>query len=1032
MADYNEIEFEREICEYMAAGGWLYSENDSGYDRERVLFPEDLFLWLAETQPEELAKVVDPNSPRTEQQKEQLLDRLVKALDNPLESGGGTLNILRNGFSHLSAKFAMCQFRPETGLNDAVLDAYDANRVRIMRQVHFSTQDQRSIDLVAFVNGLPVLTIELKTDFTQTVHDAMRQYKTDRKPRGGDGHVEPLLSFGHRALVHFAASNDEVWMTTRLSGEKTWFLPFNKGRDQGAGNPINPNGSATSYLWEEVLTRDSLLDILHRFLHLEVTKSRDPISGQVKTSTVLLFPRYHQWDAVTKLTDAAKIEGPGQRYLIQHSAGSGKTNSIAWTAHRLARLHDFDSKKIFDSVIVVTDRNVLDAQLREAIKQIDGDIGLVAAIDKDEVAKSGTRSKSGLLAKSLAEGKLIIVVTLQTFPYAMKEIQESKALKGKSFAVIADEAHSSQSGKTAGELKSMLSAEQQEMLDRDGEVEVSTDEILAVQTAARASAGNISFFAFTATPKPKTLELFGRDDANGVPEPFHLYSMKQAIEEGFILDVLRGYTTYTTAFALHENGEKSEVVDEAAATKQVLRWVKLHPTNIGQKAKLIVEHFRENVIDELDGHAKAMVVADSRKAAVRFKDAIDKYVTEQGYSIGALVAFSGSLEDLEVSPEPLTEARANPGTKGQDLRSAFVGPAFQIMVVANKFQTGFDQPLLSAMYVDKRLSGVAAVQTLSRLNRTYVTPSGNPKQKTLILDFVNEADDIQKAFEPYFVDAKIEERTDPNLVHDLAAKLDLAGIYTREEVEALADAWVAHKGNNALAGLIAPAKARFRDQYLAAKETENKEQINRLDLFRKDVGSYVRLYDFVSQILDFADPYLEKLAIFLMLLERQIRPESVAEEVDVSKLVLNRVEHKETGTTDIKLAGDEALKPMTEVGTGQKRDKKMVAFGEIIDRLNEIFGEQLTLDQEETFLTGLIKTVLADPKVKAQAGANTESQFLESPDLIHAILAAVDDNQQAHELLADFFYRESADREDLISRIGALIHQHAAESEADA
>ncbi|MCB0863729.1 MAG: type I restriction endonuclease subunit R, partial [Solirubrobacterales bacterium] len=730
---------------------------------------------------------------------------------------------------------------------------------------------------------------------------------------------------------------------------------------------------------------------------------------------------------MTKLTEAAKEEGPGQKYLIQHSAGSGKTNSIAWTAHRLARLHDFDNEKIFDSVIVVTDRNVLDAQLQEAIKQIDGKIGLVAAIGKDEVQKLGAKSKSGLLAQSLDQGKLIIVVTLQTFPHAIKEIRESNALKGKSFAVIADEAHSSQSGKTAGELKTMLSDEQRQLLEEEGEIEVSTDDILAAQTAARASAGNISFFAFTATPKAKTMELFGRDNAAGIPEPFHLYSMKQAIEEGFILDVLRGYTTYDTAFELYENGEKSEVVDESAATKQTLRWVKLHPTNIGQKAKLIVEHFRENVAGELDGHAKAMVVADSRQAAVRFKVAIERYVAEQGYPIGALVAFSGSLEDLEVSPEPMTEANMNPGAKGQDLRKAFAGPDFQIMVVANKFQTGFDQPLLSAMYVDKRLAGVAAVQTLSRLNRTYVTPSGIPKQKTLILDFVNDAGDIQESFEPYFVDARIEERTDPNLVHDLAAKLGQAGIYTPEEVGAVADAWVGGKGNNVLAGLIGPAKARFRDRFAAASEAEEKEEIDRLEVFRKDIASYVRLYDFVSQILDFADPYLEKLAIFLMLLERQIRPESVNEEVDVSKLVLSRVKQVETGSTDIKLGGGEPLKPITEVGSGQKKDRKMVAFREIIDRLNEIFGEQLTLDQEENFLSGLIKTVLADPKVKAQAEANTESQFLESPDLLDAILKAVENNQQAHDILAEFFYKETTDRQEMIGRIGALVRQHAVE-----
>lgn len=1032
MPDYHENRFEQEICEHLERDGWLYSPNDAGYDAERALFPEDVLAWLATTQPDELAKAVDPGEPMDGQKTGHLLDRLTKTLDRPLEDGGGTLNVLRKGFKHLNARFSMCRFRPETGFNEKVLTDYRAVRVRIMRQVHFSTEDRRSIDLVAFVNGLPVLTIELKTDFTQSVAEAKQQYMRDRKAKTGS-HVEPLLSFGHRALVHFAVSNDEVWMATRLAGEKTRFLPFNRGHNGGPGNPPNPDGSPTSYLWEEVLTRDSLLDILQRFMHLEVSEKRDPDTGRITKSTTLLFPRYHQWDAVRKLTEAAAGEGPGHRYLIQHSAGSGKTNSIAWIAHRLARLHDTSDKKIFDSVIVVTDRNVLDAQLSEAVRQIDGDLGVVASIDREAVARSGTGSKSGLLAEALADGKLIIVVTIQTFPFALKEIRGSDALKDKSFAVIADEAHSSQAGNTAGDLKKMLSGEELrelEVTEQDGALEIDTEAILAAEMKARADARNISFFAFTATPKQKTMELFGRKGKDGLPEPFHLYTMKQAIEEGFILDVLRGYQTYETAFRIEQTAEEEELVDESSATRRVMRWVKLHPTNISQKVEIIVEHFREKVAPLLDGRAKAMVVTDSRVAAVRFKLAIDRYIEEQGYTgLGTLVAFSGSVNDPRSGPEPFTEQNMNPGLGGQDLRQAFDSSRFRIMVVASKFQTGFDQPKLAAMYVDRKLSGVTAVQTLSRLNRTFATPSGGVKDRTMVIDFVNEPALIQQAFEPYYRDARVEENTDPNLVHDLEDKLDQAGIYTRAEVDSTADRFVKGEGHESLVGAISPAKTRFRDRVNAAKQAKDREELARLDEFRDNVGAFVRLYDFMSQIIDYGDPDLEKLAIFLRLLERQIRPENYSADVDVSELKLAAIKQKDQGEVRIELDGDAKIKPIPGGATARRHDPKKVAFAEIIDRLNSVFGdEDFPEGQKEAFLEGLITTVLADRIVKAQASVNTESQFLESPNLVDAIIEAVEANQGSQNRLADFFYENSTAREELIEKIGTLIHMRAGES----
>lgn len=1048
MADFNEKPFETEICEHLADHGWLYSTESSGYDKARALFPEDVFGWLEDTQPDELAKVVKAGSTGEANQRDQLLDRLVKVLDTPMDAGGGTLNVLRKGFKHVSARFDMCQFKPETTLNPATVERYGKVRVRVVRQVYFSTADQRSIDLVVFVNGLPFATLELKTDFTQSVQEAIEQYKKDRQPKHPvTKHEEPLLGFGNRALVHFAVSNDEVWMTTRLAGDKTHFLPFNLGRDGGAGNPLSPSGSPTSYLWERVLQRDSLLDIAGKFMHVEVTQRRDPITGKVTRSTTLLFPRLHQWDVVRKLADAARAEGPGHRYLVQHSAGSGKTNSIAWSAHRLARLHNDANEKVFDSVIVVTDRTVLDAQLQDAIRQIDGNTGVVVAVDRDEAARVGATSKSDLLANALTDGKLIIVVTIQTFPFALDAIRQTKGLKDKTFAVIADEAHSSQTGTTANKLKEVLSVDELAALEDGGDID--TEAVLAAEMTARAASENISYFAFTATPKSKTLELFGRPDADNKPRPFHLYTMKQAIEEEYILDVLPGYHDFDTAFQIAQNasagklkpagpGEEPQaddkLVDQSAATKGLMRWVKLHPTNIGQKVQIIVEHFRANVEDLLDGHAKAMVVTDSRKAAVRYKKAIDDYIAKKGYSeIGTLVAFSGDVEDDETGPEPFNEKNMNPGLNGRDLRTAFATDDFKVMLVANKFQTGFDQPLLVAMYVDKQLSGVTAVQTLSRLNRTYRAPSGEIKNETFVLDFVNKPEDIRAAFEPYYTDAFLETATDPNLVHDLAAKLDQAAIYTDGEIDVAVDAWIKGHGNNALKAALGPAQQRFKDRYVAALQAEDRAGCDALDLFRKDVGSFIRLYDFMSQIIDYADTGLEKRAIYLRLLERLIRPETYTAEVDLSDVVLANVKQVDKGKTDISLGVRTGLKGANAAGSAAKRDPKLVAFEEVIERLNELFGdEDFTVAQKESFLETLLRSLLDDDTLVTQAQANSKTQFLESPDLNDAVTGAILSNQTSHNKMADYFFGEGKGPAELIHMIGALVHLHAQDPVAQA
>ncbi|ABH00800.1 type I site-specific modification system restriction subunit (plasmid) [Rhodococcus jostii RHA1] len=1034
VAQHNEIEFEKEIAEYLHAHGWLYSRDDTGYDRERALFPEDVAGWLADTQPEQLDKVVKSGSADVAKQQDQLLDRIVKILDTPLENGGGTLNLLRKGFSHLSAKFQMCVFRPESTLNVKRNGEYAAVRLRVMRQVHFSTADNRSVDLVFFVNGLPVATAELKTDFTQTVTDAISQYRTSRLPKDpATGKAQPLFVSGARALVHFALSNDEVWMTTKLAGDKTHFLPFNRGsEDGGAGNPLNPNGSRTSYLWEQVLQRDAWLNILGRLMYIKHESSTDPISGKTSKSSTLRFPRFHQWEAVSELTAAVTAEGVGKRYLIQHSAGSGKTDSIAWTAHRMARLQ-VENTKVFDSVIVVTDRNVLDAQLQDAIKQIDNDQGIVVAIDRDEAARAGG-SKSGLLAKSLTDGKLIIVVTIQTFPFAMEEIRKNKGLKGKTFAVIADEAHSSQSGQVASKLKAVLTAE--ELQDIEDGADVDVEAVLAAEASERAASANISFFAFTATPKGKTLELFGRAPAaGGKPVPFHVYTMKQAIEEGYILDVLTGYHSFKLAFQIGQNATSEDEVDQSQATKEVMRWVKLNPQTIAQKAAIIVEHFRANVAHLLDGHAKAMVVTDSRKAAVRYKLAIDDFIAKKGYGYGTLVAFSGAVQDPESGPKDFTEATMNPGV--HDLRTAFTGDAYRVMIVANKFQTGFDQPLLCAMYVDRILSGVTAVQTLSRLNRTYRTPSGVLKSAamTQVVDFVNEPTVIREAFEPYFTDAFLETETDPNLVHDLAAKLDTAAIYAQAEVDQCAEGFVKGRGHSALAAAVDPGKKRFAERYQAALIHNggegDKAALAELDMFRKDVGSFVRLYDFMSQIVDYGDPELEKKQIYLRHLDRVIQPDNYTAPIDLSDVVLQRVKQVDQGKSDISLGARVGLTGVTAAGSGEKRDPKMVAFRQVLDRLNDLFGsEDFTQSQKVSFLESLLRTLLDNDSLVQQATVNSTKQFVESPDFDDAVTGAVADNQGAHEKMSDYFFTNAPGRSHLISDIAKWFYQVVSEENA--
>jgi type I restriction enzyme R subunit len=995
-----EIKFEDDICNHLAANGWLYAEKDAQYyDRARALYPADVIAWVQAAQPqawEALNKSHGANAENT------LLDRLRKQLDDR-----GTLDVLRNGIEllGLKQKLTLAQFKPALAMNEGLQARYAANRLRVVRQLRYSLHNENSIDLVLFLNGIPVATVELKSDFTQSVEDAVDQYRFDRHPKPkGQNAAEPLLEFPRGALVYFAVSNSEARMTTKLAGPATFFLPFNLGDHGAAGNPVNPNGHKTAYLWEEVWQRDSWLEILGRYL---VTQRDD--KKQIKS---IIFPRYHQLDATRKLTAAVLAEGAGQKYLIQHSAGSGKTNSIAWTAHFLADLHDAQQKKLFDSVLVVSDRTVLDSQLQEAIFDFQRTTGVVASI------KGEAQSKSGELAEALSGNKKIIVCTIQTFPAIYKKMSELASNEGKRFAVIADEAHSSQTGSAAAKLKQVLSAEELQELEDGGEF--SAEDMLASQMAARANDAGITYIAFTATPKAKTLELFGRlpdstkpAGEGNLPAPFHVYSMRQAIEEGFILDVLKNYTSYKLAFKLASGGKEwsEREVDKNAAMKGIMRWVRLHPYNISQKVQVVVEHYRENVAPLLNGRAKAMVVVGSRLEAVRWQIAITAYIKQCGYKIGSLVAFSGEVNDKESGDDAFTEnsKTLNPNLKGRDIREAFKTEEYQILLVANKFQTGFDQPLLCGMYVDKRLGGIQAVQTLSRLNRAH--PG---KDTTYILDFVNEPADILAAFKTYYDTAELEGVTDPNLVYDLRASLDAEGHYDDNDIERVIKAELNPKaGQYELAAAITPVADKLLKRYKVAKETraaaidkgdkiavqDATDTINALVLFKRNLGVFLRVYNFLSQIFDYGNTDIEKRDIFYKRLLPLLEFGRERDGVDLSKVTLTHHKLRPLGNQHLNLKNGEApkLPPMTETGSGEVQQPQKVYLAEIIAKVNDLFEGELTDEDKLVYVNNVLKGKLLESAVlQQQAANNTKEQFANSPDLGTELMNAIIGAFEAH------------------------------------
>ena len=1054
MDSTSETTFQNELIAQMQANGWQLGKSDQ-YDRETALYTADVLSFVKDTQPKEWAKFCKlfPNDSEAHFISH-LVTQLQKANPNAIDKelrSYGTLGVLRHGLKIRNARFSLCQFMPEHNLNPDTLARYKENRCRIVPELvyspyataeHLAETGKKAkawrIDLVLFINGLPVATLELKSEFKQSVDNAIRQYKKTRLPKDPEtGKPEPLLTFKRGALVHFAVSQYEVYMTTRLAGSDTFFLPFNKGTvEGGAGNdvPENDNDYGTEYLWNEVLLPDNLLNILARFVHLEIKEVENWEGRQSKKET-LIFPRYHQWDVVNKLIGAAKAEGTGNKYLVQHSAGSGKSNSIAWTAHQLSTLYDDEGNKQFHSVIVITDRTVLDDQLQDTIYQFEHADGVVGRINR----KEGDGSKSEKLAAALENAQPIIIVTIQTFPYVLAAIENNTSLKERRYAVIADEAHSSQTGSTARQLKEVLMVEGGE---GDDEETLSSEDILDNTIAARKGSSNLNYYAFTATPKAKTLELFGRRpkpeepaSAKNLPEAFHVYTMRQAIEEGFILDVLKNYTNYQVAYQLAQKIEAAdEEVDSKKAKVKLNRWVRLHEYNIAQKVKVIVEHYKTHVMHLLGGQAKAMVVTSSRKEAVRYKLAFDKYLTEHNSNIAVMVAFSGEVEFNPDDPDStalldqkFTENGMNPGLKGRELRKAFDTDDYQIMLVANKFQTGFDQPKLCAMYVDKPLGGVECVQTLSRLNRQY---PGKAECGTFVLDFFNEPEEILNAFQPYYQTAELADVTDPDKVFELYEKLRASGIFTWNEVERFCEAFLSkNKSNAAISNIVKPAVERWQHRYSSAIEAyiqskdmfertkktndavlvanaensfkECKQEKDRLEIFRKDLGSFTRFYEFMSQIVDYDDKELEKLSLYARYLRPLLRERVVQEDdIDLDNVVMSHYRLSKIRRQNIELkedAPDYKLEPSSDMGSAKAKDKKEEFLSQILSRLNELFITDNLSDGDLINYAYTVRDKLAEnDTVMKQIENNTAEQALLG-DFPHAIDDAVMDSNEAHQ-----------------------------------
>ncbi len=948
-----EVDFESIIEHHLLAHDYHPVSSD-GFDRERAIFPDGVLRFIRETQPTEWAKLEALHGERTG---EQIVTDLCKWMDTH-----GCLATIRHGFKCYGRTLRIAFFKAAHDMNPELAEKYAANRLGLTRQLYYKPDSTKSIDLVISLNGLPIVTIELKNPITgQTADHAKRQYEKDRDPR------DQIFVFKRRTLVYFAADTDVVFMTTRLAGTATYFLPFNKGDNGGAGNPADPDGRSyrTAYLWEEALERDSLLDLLARFLHLQIEEKRAEDGTKVRRET-MIFPRYHQLRAVRSLVDSARTNGVGTNYLIEHSAGSGKSNTIAWLAHRLSSLHNEQNERVFDSVIVVTDRVVLDQQLQDTVYQFEHKMGVVQKIDDD----------SRQLAEALKSSVPLIITTLQKFPFVSKQLLKMAEDEGtggegvlptRRCAVLIDEAHSSQSGETATELKAVLGGEElvrkaKEAAAADGAEEM---EELYRSMAKRSHQANLSLFAFTATPKHKTLKVFGRSG-----EPFHRYTMRQAIEEGFILDVLQNYVTYATYFRLLKSCEDDPNVERKKAARALSKYLRLHPHNIAQKTEIMVEHFHSVTCHKIGGRAKAMVVTGSRLEAVRYKQAFDKYIRSRGYSIRTLVAFSGTVDDDKVKGVSYTEVAMNGGIREKELPELFATADYQVLLVAEKYQTGFDQPLLHTMFIDRRLAGIQAVQTLSRLNRTHPI-----KEDTFVLDFVPEnREEVQAAFATYFEGATMGEEVDPATLYAIKADLDASGIYLDEEIIRFAAIYFKPKqrqsqaDHQAMNASLDPAVSRFKARQADAPED--------MEEWRGKLNSFKNLYAFLSQVIPFQDSELERLYVYLRHLAAKLprRPTGPSYDFDDEvRLDYYRLQKISEGSISLASADQQPLDGPAEVGSGQAREQQ-VPLSQLIDVVNDRFGTDFT-EADQLFFDQIVEAALGDGALREAAAVNPGEKF---------------------------------------------------------
>ena len=941
-----EKNFEEAIENYLITEGGYEKGIPEHLNRASALDEDTFINFIKTTQPTEWEKHTRnyPNNPE-----QALLRRFQEEV-----SATNILQVLRHGFKDRGVKFYPCYFKPETTMNPEHNKRYSQNILHCTRQMKFSLLDERSIDIVLLLNGIPVVSMELKNQFTgQDVSNAISQYKFDRATK------DKMFEFKQRVLVHFAVDLYDVYMTTRLQGTSTYFLPFNQGSNGagnvgGKGNPQIEDDYLTSYLWKRVLKKDSLMEILQKYMHLKVEDIKDKdgkITGKKET---MIFPRYHQLDVVTKLLEDVKENGSGKNYLIQHSAGSGKSNSIAWLAHRLQSLHDKNDEVIFNSVIVVTDRKILDSQLQDTIYQFDHIDGVVRPITK------GSES----LKTALNDGAKIIITTLQKFPYIYQDVQAT----GKRYAVIVDEAHSSQSGTAAKKLKVAL-GDTEEVLEQYAREEAEEEskmedyeDNLVKELSTHGMHKNISFFAFTATPKNKTLQLFGEKQENGTYRPFHIYSMRQAIEEGFILDVLQNYTTYRQYYKIAKKIEGDPEYDKAKGARAVSRFESLHPHNIAQKTAIIIEHFREVTKNKIDGKAKAMVVTASRLHAVRYLFEFRRYIQEHNYTdLDVLVAFSGSLEDngQEWTEEKINKTKDGEVIKGNQLKKYF-HDEFDMLIVAEKYQTGFDEPLLHTMFVDKKLNSVKAVQTLSRLNRTT-----RGKEDTFVLDFANTQEEIQRAFQPFYEATVLEDETDPNLIYTLKRQLDDFHVYQEREVEEFAKKF--YQKTIPTLSILSPILKPAVERYEALEDKQKDE-------FKSLIHGFNRSYSFITQICRMFDKDMQKLYVFTKYLTKLL-PKNNSEKINLEDaLLLEYYKLQKTAEGNITLEKTEGVVPGIKGGAGSgSKEKEKGSLSEILDKFNKKFGTTFT--EQDKVLAQLKADMMKNEQMANSAKSGDKTAF---------------------------------------------------------